>query len=365
MLTGEPVPVEKAAGARVTGGTVNGTGAFVMRAERVGADTMLARIVQMVSEAQRSRAPIQRLADQVSAWFVPAVMGVAIADVRYLGIGWTTAAPGLCAGERGCGPDHRLSVRAGAGHADVHHGRDRARRVGRRADPQCRGARNARESGHAGRRQDRDADRGKAEAGFAPPMTKSCDWQPALKSSASIRWLRPLWRAPLERNLVLTKAENFRSETWARRQGRRRRSPSLRRTGRTTWWRARSGQTVVAVTIDDQPAGTLALADPIKVSAREAIDQSASRRSSHRHAHRRQPLRRGSGGACARASMKYTPMCCRRKSGRDRAICRRKAASLRWPATASTTLRLWRARTWESRWVREPTSPSRARPLHW
>lgn len=74
MVTGEPIPVEKALGSRVTGGTVNGTGSLVMRAERVGAETLLAQIVQMVSEAQRSRAPIQRLADVVSSWFVPAVL---------------------------------------------------------------------------------------------------------------------------------------------------------------------------------------------------------------------------------------------------------------------------------------------------
>ncbi|HEY6141706.1 MAG TPA: copper-translocating P-type ATPase [Thermoanaerobaculia bacterium] len=77
MITGEPMPVEKAPGARVTGGTVNATGSIVMRAERVGADTLLAQIVRMVSEAQRSRAPIQRLADVVSAWFVPIVIAVA------------------------------------------------------------------------------------------------------------------------------------------------------------------------------------------------------------------------------------------------------------------------------------------------
>jgi Cu+-exporting ATPase len=65
MVTGEPLPVEKAPGSRVTGGTVNGAGSFVMCAERVGADTLLAQIVRMVSEAQRSRAPIQRLADIV------------------------------------------------------------------------------------------------------------------------------------------------------------------------------------------------------------------------------------------------------------------------------------------------------------
>jgi Cu+-exporting ATPase len=78
MVTGEPIPVEKGPGSRVTGGTVNGTGSFVMRAERVGSETLLAQIVRMVSEAQRSRAPVQRLADQVSAYFVPAVVGAAV-----------------------------------------------------------------------------------------------------------------------------------------------------------------------------------------------------------------------------------------------------------------------------------------------
>ena len=79
MVTGEPIPVEKGAGSAVTGGTVNGTGTFVMEAQRVGADTLLAQIVRMVSEAQRSRAPIQKLADQVSAWFVPIVIAIALA----------------------------------------------------------------------------------------------------------------------------------------------------------------------------------------------------------------------------------------------------------------------------------------------
>jgi Cu+-exporting ATPase len=78
MVTGESIPVEKTAGGRVTGGTVNGTGSFVMRAERVGSETLLAQIVHMVSEAQRSRAPIQRLADTVSSYFVPAVVAVAV-----------------------------------------------------------------------------------------------------------------------------------------------------------------------------------------------------------------------------------------------------------------------------------------------
>ncbi|HKY21172.1 MAG TPA: heavy metal translocating P-type ATPase [Vicinamibacterales bacterium] len=78
MVTGEPIPVEKTSGTKVTGGTVNATGQFIMEAHRVGSDTLLAQIVRMVSEAQRSRAPIQRLADTVSAWFVPIVIVVAV-----------------------------------------------------------------------------------------------------------------------------------------------------------------------------------------------------------------------------------------------------------------------------------------------
>ncbi|WP_287788213.1 HAD-IC family P-type ATPase, partial [Acidiphilium sp.] len=89
MVTGESMPVEKQAGERVIGGTVNGTGALVMRAEKVGSETMLARIVAMVAEAQRSRAPIQRLADQVAGWFVPAVVLVALLSFT----GWSVWGP--------------------------------------------------------------------------------------------------------------------------------------------------------------------------------------------------------------------------------------------------------------------------------
>jgi Cu+-exporting ATPase len=88
MLTGEPLPVEKTEGDAVTGGTLNTTGGFVMRAEKVGADTMLSRIVGMVAQAQRSRAPIQALADRVAGWFVPTVVAVAaLAFVAWLAFG--------------------------------------------------------------------------------------------------------------------------------------------------------------------------------------------------------------------------------------------------------------------------------------
>jgi len=89
MVSGEPIPVEKTAGAMVVGGTINGTGSLVMRAERVGQATLLAQIVKMVSEAQRTRAPIQRLADKVAAYFVPAV--VAAAAITFLV--WAVAGP--------------------------------------------------------------------------------------------------------------------------------------------------------------------------------------------------------------------------------------------------------------------------------
>ena len=89
MISGEPIPVEKGPGDRVIGGTVNGTGGLVMRAERVGAETVLAQIVRMVSEARRTRAPIQRLADVVSAYFVPGVVLVAVVTF----FAWACSAP--------------------------------------------------------------------------------------------------------------------------------------------------------------------------------------------------------------------------------------------------------------------------------
>ena len=89
MVTGEPIPVEKSTGDKVTGGTVNGTGGFIMQAERVGSETLLAQIVRMVSEAQRSRAPIQRLADTVSSYFVPSVIVAAVITF----VAWAFAGP--------------------------------------------------------------------------------------------------------------------------------------------------------------------------------------------------------------------------------------------------------------------------------
>jgi P-type Cu+ transporter len=89
MITGESIPVEKEPGSKVIGATINSTGSFIMQAERVGSETLLARIVQLVGQAQRSRAPIQGLADRVSAWFVPAVVAVAVITF----VGWLLIGP--------------------------------------------------------------------------------------------------------------------------------------------------------------------------------------------------------------------------------------------------------------------------------
>jgi Cu+-exporting ATPase len=89
MLTGEPIPVEKADGSKVVGATINGTGSLVIRAEKVGSETMLAQIVHLVAQAQRSRAPMQRMADKVAFWFVLAVLGVAVLTL----LGWGLMGP--------------------------------------------------------------------------------------------------------------------------------------------------------------------------------------------------------------------------------------------------------------------------------
>ncbi len=93
MITGEPIPVEKIAGDKITGGTLNTTGSFLMQAEHVGSETVLARIVRMVADAQRSRAPIQALADKVAGWFVPTVLVVAV--LTFMGWAWLGPEPRL------------------------------------------------------------------------------------------------------------------------------------------------------------------------------------------------------------------------------------------------------------------------------
>ena len=135
MLTGEPIPVEKGAGDGVIGATLNTSGSFVMRAERVGPDTTLAQIVSLVERAQGSKAPIQRMADRVTGWFVPAVLAIAAADVRRVARLRAVAEPAVRAIDRDRRPHHRLPVRDGPRHADRDHGRHRQGRRERHPHP--------------------------------------------------------------------------------------------------------------------------------------------------------------------------------------------------------------------------------------
>lgn len=137
MVTGEPIPVEKRAGDQVFGATVNGTGSLVIEAERVGSETLLAQIVQMVAEAQRSRAPIQKLADVVAGYFVPAVFLIAVITF----IVWATIGPepahGLRDDQCSCGADHRLSLCTWSRDANVNYGCHGEGRTSWRAVQEC------------------------------------------------------------------------------------------------------------------------------------------------------------------------------------------------------------------------------------
>ena len=141
MITGEPVPVAKAAGDKVTGATVNGNGSLLIRAERVGADTLLARIVHMVGEAQRTRAPIQRLADIIAAYFVQIVVVIAVVTA----LAWWFFGPepkfAYAFLNADCGLDHRLSLRRRSRYAHLDDRRHGAGRARRHPVPQCRGDR--------------------------------------------------------------------------------------------------------------------------------------------------------------------------------------------------------------------------------
>ena len=127
MLTGEPLPVEKRPGDRVTGGTVNGMATLVCQITATGGDTVLAQIMALVEEAQASKLPVQALVDKITLWFVPAVMGAGGAGRSCLVPGRPRFCPAPRAGGGNFGPDHRLPLRNGAGNAGFHPCRHRAR----------------------------------------------------------------------------------------------------------------------------------------------------------------------------------------------------------------------------------------------
>ena len=276
MITGEPVPVEKSAGSTVTGGTVNGTGAFVMTAERVGAETLLARIVKMVSEAQRSRAPVQRLADAVAAWFVPAVIGVAVLTFVVWGL-WgpqprmayalvNAVAVMIIACPCALGLATPMSVMVGIGRAAT-------------AGVLIRDAA-ALET--LAKVDTLVVDKTGTLTEGRPRLVTAGDTE-VLRLAASVERLseHPLAaaivRAAEERNLALSKVDAFRSvtgkgvggrvdgqEVWignAPHQELREQAEALRQ----------QGQSVVFVSIDNRPSGLLGLADSIKPTTPAAI----------------------------------------------------------------------------------------------
>ncbi len=137
MISGEPVPVEKTLGDMLTGATINGTGSMIMEAKRVGSDTMLSQIVQMVSNAQRSRAPIQKYADQVAGFFVPVVIGIAVLSF----IAWAIWGPAPALSYALIAAVAVLIIACpcalGPRHAHVHYDCDGARRSGGCPNQEC------------------------------------------------------------------------------------------------------------------------------------------------------------------------------------------------------------------------------------
>ncbi len=277
MITGESIPSEKTAGSRVTGGTINGTGAFIMQAERVGADTLLARIVKMVSEAQRSRAPIQRLADVVASWFVPAV--VAVAAVTFVvWAGWgpeprlayallNAVAVLIIACPCALGLATPMSIMVGTGRAAI-------------AGVLIRDA----EALEALEKVDTLVVDKTGTLTEGKPRLVTCDDLEVLRLAASIERMseHPLAEAivagALERGLTLAKVEDFHATpgrgVTGMVEGRRVTvgnafPPALEDQARPL--RA-DGQTVVYVSIEGGRGGLLGLADPVKRSAPEAIE---------------------------------------------------------------------------------------------
>jgi Cu+-exporting ATPase len=274
MVTGESLPVEKKAGDKVTGGSVNGTSGFVMRAERVGSETLLAQIVRMVSEAQRSRAPIQRLADAVAGWFVPAILGVAVVtfgvwmfwgpEPRLAHALVNAVAVLIIACPCALGLATPMSIMVGTGRgatAGVLVRNAEALEILRRVDTLI-------------------VDKtGTLTEGRPRVVTVKAEDE-TLRLAASVERAseHPLGRAIVEaaqqRGLKLADVTEFRSETGHGVSGKvdgRLVTVNDRGTAPEAEALRREAQTVVFIAVDGQPAGVLGIADPIKDSTPEAI----------------------------------------------------------------------------------------------
>jgi P-type Cu+ transporter len=292
MITGESMPVEKGPGSRVIGATVNTTGSLVMRAERVGSETMLAQIVRLVSQAQRSRAAIQRLADRVAAWFVPAVIAIAVLTF----IGWASFGPQphfahaivnavavliiACPCALGLATPMAIMVGTGRGaHAGVLIKNAEALEILEKVDTLVVDKTGTLTEGKPG-----------VEAVMSAP---SFDERELVRLVASLErgsehpLGAALVAAAIKQNTPLFEARDFRYLTGKGVVGRvdgktvvagnetlleeLKLNPAVlvEKADRLR----RSGETVIFVAVDGRPAGLIGIADPIKLSARQAIQQ--------------------------------------------------------------------------------------------
>jgi Cu+-exporting ATPase len=273
LITGESMPVEKSAKDKLTGGTINGTGALIMRAERVGADTVLSHIVRMVSEAQRSRAPIQRVADTVAGYFVPAVLLCAVAAF----IAWYIWGPEphlshalvaavavvIIACPCALGLATPMSIMVGTGR-------------GARAGVLIRNA----EALEALEKVDKLVVDKTGTLTLGKPRVVTSPSPEVLRLAAAVEQAseHPLASAIVsaarEQNIEIPKATNFRSETGkgviAEVEGHHVSIAAAPTSAEADHLR-REGQTVLLVTVDGQSAGIIGIADPIKDSAAEAL----------------------------------------------------------------------------------------------
>ena len=302
MLTGEPIPVEKAAGARVIGATINGTGSLVMRAEKIGSQTVLAQIVQMVALAQRSRAPMQRLADVVARWFVLAVLGIAVLTAivwwlfgpeprgayavlnavavliiaRPCALGLATPMSIMVASGRAATSVRAVSRRRGA--RDLAQDRYLDRRQDRHADARSAGVR------QRGRRRTVHRRRGAADRGEHRPGQRTSARQrdrrggarprPATREARSVR-VGDRHRRPRKARGALGRSRQHRAAA----RDRRRPTPLAARPSGCAPKR-------VFLAVDSPFAGLLAVHDPIKESTR-VRSRSAPGRDPHHHGHGR------------------------------------------------------------------------------
>ena len=379
MITGELMPVTKGVGAKLIGGTLNQSGGFVMRAGKVGRDTMLAQIVRMVAEAQRSRAPIQRLADQVSGWFVPAVILVAMLAFA----AWTVWGPeprfahGLvaavavliiaCPCALGLATPMSIMVGVGRGAAlgvliknaealerfekidtlvvdktgTLTEGKPKVtalKAIGGLGEAELlrlaatleRGSEHPLATAIVDAAKERGLKLGEAQNFDSPVgkgVTGAVDGRELVIGSHRI-----MAEAKVDLSALASEAEALRGE----------------------------GATVIFVAIDGRLGGLLAIADPIKATTPAAVQSPAECRCACRHADRRQHGPPPKPSRASSASTRSRPRSCPRTRARSSRACARKAASSPWRAMASMTRPLSRRPMSASPWGPARTSRSKA-----